>query len=50
MKTEQTNEPVRRTRGKKKGGKDSLGKKNKPFKLHDYCHPSSGFVMTGGAQ
>lgn len=40
--------PQRRHR-KKRGGTKSLGVKNKPFKLHDYCHPSSGYVMTGGA-
>lgn len=41
---------VRRRGRKQKGGEGSLGKKNKPFKLHDYLHPSSGYVMTGGSK
>lgn len=34
-------------RGRKKK-KQALGAKNKPFKLHDYLHPSSGFQISGG--
>lgn len=48
MKLKQVDEPLRRRKGKQKGGKGSLGVKNKPMKLHDYLHPSSGYVMSGG--